>query len=47
MTSGEAHERSFEIAVLFDGKELSKGTGKSKKEAGQNAAKAALDRLSF
>lgn len=46
-TSGEAHERSFEIAVLFDGKELSKGTGKSKKEAGQNAAKAALDRLSF
>jgi ribonuclease III len=45
--SGEAHERSFEVAVLFDGEELSRGSGKSKKEAGQNAAKAALDRLSF
>jgi ribonuclease-3 len=46
-TSGDAHERSFEIAVFFDGEELSRGSGKSKKEAGQNAAKAALDRLSF
>lgn len=45
--TGKAHEMDFEIAVFFEGEELSRGSGKSKKEAGQNAAKAALDKLSF
>ncbi len=36
--SGPAHNRTFEIEVFFDDKFLSKGTGKTKKEAEQQAA---------
>ena len=41
-TSGPAHDRTFEVAVYHDGILLGKGTGKTKKEAEQLAAKCAL-----
>ena len=42
---GPAHERIFVVQAVVHGKECGSGRGKSKKEAEQNAAKAALDRL--
>ena len=42
---GPAHQRTFEISLLFNGKQLAKGVGKSKKEAEQNAAKQAMESL--
>jgi ribonuclease-3 len=39
---GEVHKREFKMAVSAVGKRLGTGTGFSKKEAEQNAAKAAL-----
>ena len=42
---GPAHERVFVVQAVVHGKECGSGRGKSKKEAEQNAAKAALDRL--
>jgi len=42
---GEGNEKEFVIAVLFNGKELAKSNGKSKKQAGQNAAKLALESI--
>ena len=44
-TSGPAHAREFEVAVLQAGKELGRGTGSSKKEAESQAASAALAKL--
>ncbi len=44
-SSGPAHAREFEIAVLQAGKELGRGTGGSKKEAESRAAAAALAKL--
>jgi ribonuclease-3 len=44
-TSGPAHAREFEVAVLQAGKELGRGTGGSKKEAESQAASAALAKL--
>lgn len=41
--SGPAHDRTFAVEVTADGKVLGAGTGKSKKEAEQAAAKDALD----
>jgi ribonuclease-3 len=41
--SGPAHDRSFEVAVLLGGQELSRGRGKSKKEAEQRAAAGAFE----
>lgn len=42
---GPAHERVFEVKAMVQGKAYGMGQGKSKKEAEQNAAKAALDLL--
>jgi ribonuclease-3 len=39
---GPAHERYFSCAAQIDGEELGKGTGRTKKEAEQAAAKEAL-----
>jgi len=43
--SGPAHQRQFTAGVSHIGKILGKGQGRSKKEAEQNAAKAALEKL--
>jgi ribonuclease-3 len=43
---GPAHRRRFEVEVLVNGQPLARADGKSKKEAAQAAAKAALAMLS-
>lgn len=43
--SGPDHDKEFEIGVYIADKLLGKASGNSKKEAGQNAAKAALEGL--
>ncbi len=43
---GPPHDRTFEVAAMVAGEELSRGTGKSKKDAEQAAASDALDSLS-
>ena len=43
---GPPHERTFEVVALVDGEEVARGSGRSKKDAEQAAASAALDRLS-
>lgn len=43
--SGPEHEKRFTARVLVDGEQFGMGTGRSKKEAEQNAAREALDRL--
>lgn len=42
---GPAHEREFVSEVYMDGRPLGRGTGRSKKEAEQQAAAAALNQL--
>ena len=42
--TGPSHDRTFYITVYINGKASGKGVGKSKKEAGQNAAKDALEK---
>jgi len=42
---GPAHARLFSITVTFQGEELGSGRASSKKEAEQQAARAALDYL--
>ncbi|MCS4488345.1 ribonuclease III [Streptococcus sciuri] len=44
--SGPAHAKVFEVSVFVNNKAISSGSGKSKKQAEQSAAKEALDRLS-
>ncbi len=39
---GLAHDKTFKVALLLEGKEVSIGTGKSKKEAEQEAAREAF-----
>jgi ribonuclease-3 len=41
-SEGPDHGKTFEVAVLAGGRELARGTGRSKKEAEQRAAEAAL-----
>jgi ribonuclease-3 len=41
--SGPDHDKTFEVAVLVNEKEIITGSGKSKQEAEQNAAKKALE----
>ena len=41
---GEAHDKTFEMAVKIDNIIYGKGIGKSKKEAEQNAALDALNK---
>jgi ribonuclease III len=43
--SGPPHDRTFEVAAVINGEELGRGSGRSKKDAEQAAASAALDRL--
>ncbi len=43
---GPAHERHFSCAAQIDGVEVGKGTGRTKKEAEQEAAKQALAAIS-
>ena len=45
-SSGKAHDMNFVIGVYFDEQFIASGQGKSKKIAGQEAAKAALNNLS-
>lgn len=42
---GPDHAKEFVMEVIFDGKVLGKGVGRSKKEAAQNAAREALANL--
>jgi ribonuclease III len=42
---GPPHDRLFETAAEVDGRRLGSGTGRSKKESEQEAARLALDRL--
>jgi len=42
---GPDHAKKFAAAVYLNGRELARGTGKTKKEAEQNAAKQALHKL--
>ncbi|MBN2767795.1 MAG: ribonuclease III [Campylobacterales bacterium] len=42
---GPDHKKEFEIAVVLDGKKISKAKGKSKKEAQQKAAQKAIEIL--
>ncbi len=42
---GPAHNKTFNVAVFITGNKMAEGTGKSKKEAEQKAAKKALDQL--
>jgi ribonuclease III len=42
---GPPHERRFEVAAVVEGSELARGAGRSKKDAEQAAAEAALDGL--
>ncbi len=44
-TSGPDHDRVFECTVHHEGRELARGSGKSKKDAESEAAKAALQAL--
>lgn len=45
--SGPAHDRTFEVEVLFNGLVLGRGSGKSKKAAEEAAAKDALSKRSI
>ena len=42
---GPPHDRTFTCAAMIDGEEVGVGTGRSKKDAEQAAARQALDRL--
>ncbi len=42
-SEGPDHRKQFEVEVRLDGEPAGRGTGATKKEAGQNAAKAALE----
>jgi ribonuclease-3 len=42
--SGPDHERVFSVAVLVGGQEWGRGSGKSKRDAEQEAARRALER---
>jgi ribonuclease-3 len=44
-TAGPDHRREFVVTLLVDGEPIAEGEGKSKKEAEQAAARAALQRL--
>jgi ribonuclease-3 len=44
-TAGPDHRKLFEIEVVVSGEPLASATGPSKKDAEQDAARAALERL--
>jgi ribonuclease-3 len=41
--SGQAHDKTYVMQLFLDGKEISEGTGKSKKAAEQEAAREAIE----
>jgi ribonuclease-3 len=43
--TGPDHQKEFEMAALVEQKAYGRGTGKSKKQAGQQAAQQALEAL--
>jgi ribonuclease-3 len=43
---GPPHERTFEVVARVDGEEIARGSGRSKKDAEQAAAEAALETMS-
>ena len=43
--AGPPHDRTFEVAAMVGGVELSRGSGRSKKDAEQLAAEAAIEAL--
>jgi ribonuclease III len=43
--TGPPHDRTFEVGAVIGGEEVARGTGKSKKDAEQAAAMAALDAM--
>jgi ribonuclease-3 len=43
--SGPPHDRTFSISAMIDGVEVGRGTGRSKKDAEQEAAQKALDAI--
>lgn len=44
-SQGPPHRRTFEVAAVVDGETLGKGSGASKKDAEQHAAREAIDHL--
>lgn len=44
-STGPAHQRVYEVAVIYRGEEIGRGEGRSKKAAGQAAAQVGLQRL--
>lgn len=44
-TEGPPHDRTYEVAALVGGAEVGRGSGRSKKSAGQAAAEAGLESL--
>lgn len=42
--SGPDHDKTFTVAIFFDGKQVATGAGNSKQEAEQKAARAALEK---
>jgi ribonuclease-3 len=42
---GPPHDRTFDVRATVDGRELGEGSGRSKKDAEQEAAREALERL--
>lgn len=47
LEEGPPHKKVFTVAVYMDGLEMGRGTGRSKKMAEQNAAKAALSKVAI
>ena len=43
--TGPPHDRTFVVAAVIGGEEVTRGTGRSKKDAEQAAASAALDKM--
>jgi ribonuclease-3 len=43
--SGPPHERIYDVVALVDGQRMGSGSGKSKKQAEQEAARIAVERL--
>jgi ribonuclease-3 len=43
--SGPDHDKQFQVAVSLNGKVVGEGTGRSKKRAEQDAARAAIENL--
>ena len=42
---GPPHDRTFSVSATIEGEELGRGSGRSKKDAEQEAAQAALEAL--